>query len=49
MSPSRSLMGNKEATDATFANAKHMVSVKLVNNRVSANSIEPRAAIRQSS
>jgi carbon-monoxide dehydrogenase large subunit len=41
------MMGNKEATDAAFAAAKHVVSVKLVNNRVSANSIEPRAAIGQ--
>ena len=41
------MMGNKEATDAAFAGAKHVVSIKLVNNRVSANSIEPRAAIGQ--
>jgi aerobic carbon-monoxide dehydrogenase large subunit len=41
------MMGNKEATDAAFAKAKHVVSVKLVNNRVIANSIEPRAAIGQ--
>jgi aerobic carbon-monoxide dehydrogenase large subunit len=41
------MMGSKEATDAAFANAKHVVSLKLVNNRVSANSIEPRAAIGQ--
>ena len=41
------MMGSKEATDAAFAKAKHVVSVKLVNNRVSANSIEPRAAIGQ--
>ena len=40
-------MGNKEATDAAFAKAKHVVSVKLVNNRVNANSIEPRATIGQ--
>jgi carbon-monoxide dehydrogenase large subunit len=39
------MMGSKDATDAAFANAKHVVSVKLVNNRVSANSIEARAAI----
>jgi carbon-monoxide dehydrogenase large subunit len=38
-------MGNKEATDAAFANAKHVVSLKVTNNRLSANSIEPRAAI----
>ena len=41
------IMGNKEATDAAFAKAKHVVSVKLVNNRVNANSIEPRATIGQ--
>ena len=41
------MMGNKEATDAAFAKAKHVVSLKLVNNRVNANSIEPRASIGQ--
>ena len=41
------MMGNKEATDAAFAKAKHVVSIKLVNNRVNANPIEPRAAIGQ--
>jgi aerobic carbon-monoxide dehydrogenase large subunit len=41
------MMGDKAAADAAFAGAKHVVSVKLVNNRVSANSIEPRAAIGQ--
>jgi carbon-monoxide dehydrogenase large subunit len=40
-------MGNKEATDAAFAKAKHVVSVKLSNNRIIANSIEARAAIGQ--
>ena len=39
------MMGNKEATDAAFAKAKHVVSLKLVNNRIIANSIEPRAAL----
>jgi len=39
------MMGDKDATDAAFAKAKHVVSVKLVNNRVSANSIEPRVAL----
>jgi len=38
-------MGNKEAADAAFANAKHVVSLKLTNNRLSANSLETRAAI----
>jgi aerobic carbon-monoxide dehydrogenase large subunit len=41
------MMGDKAATDAAFAAAKHVVSVRLVNNRVSANSIEPRAALGQ--
>jgi carbon-monoxide dehydrogenase large subunit len=39
------MMGNKEATDAAFAKAKHKVSVRLYNNRISANAMEPRAAI----
>ncbi|MGD0025039.1 MAG: xanthine dehydrogenase family protein molybdopterin-binding subunit [Xanthobacteraceae bacterium] len=38
------MMGNKEATDAAFANAKHVVSLKVKNARIAANSIEPRAA-----
>jgi carbon-monoxide dehydrogenase large subunit len=37
--------GNKDATDAAFAKADHKVSLRLVSNRLSANSIEPRAAI----
>ena len=40
-------MGNKDATDAAFANAKHVIKLKLNNARISANSIEPRAAIGQ--
>src|ERR671918_415452 len=39
------MMGNKEATDAAFARAKHVVAVRLYNNRISANAIEPRAAL----
>jgi carbon-monoxide dehydrogenase large subunit len=39
------MMGNKDATDAAFANAKHVISLKINNARISANSIEPRAAI----
>jgi carbon-monoxide dehydrogenase large subunit len=39
------MMGNKEATDAAFAKAKHTVSLRLYNNRVTANTMEPRAAI----
>jgi aerobic carbon-monoxide dehydrogenase large subunit len=37
--------GDKAATDAAFAKARHVVSLKLENNRLSANSIEPRAAL----
>ena len=37
-------MGNKDAADAAFAKAKHVVTLKITNNRVSANSIEPRAS-----
>ena len=39
------MMGNKDATDAAFAAAKHTVSLKVRNTRITANSIEPRAAI----
>ncbi len=37
--------GDKAAADAAFAAAKHVVSVRLVNNRITANPIEPRCAI----
>jgi aerobic carbon-monoxide dehydrogenase large subunit len=39
------MMGNKDATEAAFAKARHKVSVRLYNNRIAANSMEPRAAI----
>jgi carbon-monoxide dehydrogenase large subunit len=39
------MMGNKDATDAAFARAKHTVSVRLYNNRITANAMEPRAAL----
>jgi carbon-monoxide dehydrogenase large subunit len=39
------MMGNKDATDAAFAKARHTVSVKLYNNRITAASMEPRAVI----
>ena len=39
------MMGNKDATEAAFAGAKHVVTLKLNNTRITANSIEPRAAI----
>jgi carbon-monoxide dehydrogenase large subunit len=37
--------GDKPATDAAFAGAKHVAAVRLVNNRVTANPIEPRCAV----
>lgn len=39
------MFGNREATDAAFAKAKHVVSLRLENNRLSANSMEARGAI----
>ena len=39
------MMGNKEATDAAFAKAAHKVTLRLVNNRISANSMETRGYI----
>ncbi|MGB8434731.1 MAG: xanthine dehydrogenase family protein molybdopterin-binding subunit, partial [Burkholderiales bacterium] len=39
------MIGNKDATDAAFAGAHHVVSLRLENNRLSANAIEPRGAI----
>ncbi len=41
------MMGNKDATEAALANAKHVVSLKLNNSRITAKSIEPRAALGQ--
>lgn len=38
-------LGDKAATDAAFAKAKHVVTLRLHNNRVTANAIEPRAAL----
>jgi len=38
-------LGNKDATDAAFARAKHVVKLRLENNRLSANALEPRGAI----
>ena len=37
--------GDKAAVDAAFAKANHVASVRLINNRVTANPIEPRAAL----
>jgi carbon-monoxide dehydrogenase large subunit len=39
--------GDKAATDAAFARAAHVVSLKIVNNRLSANSMEGRVAIAE--
>src|SRR5882672_4586283 len=39
------MMGNKEATEAAFAKAKHKVSVRLYNHRIAANAMEPRASL----
>ena len=38
-------MGDREATDAAFEKADQVVHVELVNNRLVANAMEPRAAI----
>src|SRR5580692_1738727 len=40
-------MGDAKATAAAFAKAAHVVSLDLVNNRVVANSMEPRNAIAE--
>ena len=37
--------GEKAATDAAFAKAAHTVSLKIVNNRLSANSMEARTSL----
>ena len=37
--------GDPAATNAAFAKARHMAKVRLVNNRLTANPIEPRCAI----
>jgi carbon-monoxide dehydrogenase large subunit len=38
-------MGDPAATAAAFARARHVVSLRLENNRISANALEPRGAI----
>jgi aerobic carbon-monoxide dehydrogenase large subunit len=38
-------LGDKAATEAAFRDAKHVVKVELINNRMVTNAIEPRAAI----
>jgi carbon-monoxide dehydrogenase large subunit len=39
------MFGDKAATDAAFAKATHVVSLRLENNRLSANAMEPRVAL----
>jgi carbon-monoxide dehydrogenase large subunit len=41
----RLMFGNKEATDAAFAGARHVVKLRVENNRLSPVSMEPRVAI----
>jgi len=41
----RLMFGNKEATDAAFAQAKHVVTLRVENNRLSPVAMEPRVAI----
>ncbi len=38
-------LGEKNAVDQAFANAKHVTTIDLTNNRLVPNAIEPRAAI----
>lgn len=38
-------LGDKAATDAAFARAAHVTSIKLVNQRVVVNAMEPRACM----
>ncbi len=38
-------LGDKAAVDAAFARAAHVTKMELVNNRLVANAMEPRAAI----
>jgi carbon-monoxide dehydrogenase large subunit len=39
--------GDRAATDAAFASAAHVVTLKIVNNRLSANSLEGRTALAE--
>ena len=38
-------IGDKEKTDAAFANAAHVANLDIVNNRLIPNAMEPRAAL----
>ncbi len=39
--------GDRSATDAAFADAEHVVALRLANQRIAANSLEPRGVIAQ--
>jgi carbon-monoxide dehydrogenase large subunit len=41
----RLMFGNQDATDAAFAKAKHVVKLRVENNRLSPVTMEPRVAI----
>jgi carbon-monoxide dehydrogenase large subunit len=41
----RLMFGNKDATDAAFAKARHVVKLRVENNRLSPVSMEPRVAV----
>jgi carbon-monoxide dehydrogenase large subunit len=41
----RLMFGNKEATDAAFAQARHTVELRVENNRLAPSAMEPRAAL----
>jgi aerobic carbon-monoxide dehydrogenase large subunit len=41
----RLMFGNKDATDAAFAGARHKVEIRVENNRLAPNAMEPRAAL----
>ena len=41
----RLMFGNQQATDQAFAKAKHVVKLRVENNRISPASMEPRVAI----
>ncbi len=38
-------LGDKAATDAAFAKAKHITKLEIINNRLVPNAMEPRAAL----
>ncbi len=40
-------LGNRDATDAAFARAHHVTKLRLVNNRLVANAMEPRMVIAE--